>query len=113
MSSKELEFNAAKAAGLHVRWDDNQGCIYVIWPGSDGEVIWNPLLSNGDAFQLISALRISTFYPDFEACGSVVGVGSPEAGGVKAEGGLNEAGYRRAIVEVAAKMYAGGFVLKR
>lgn len=65
---------------------------------------WNPLNDDGQAFRLLSRLRIYTEFPDFEACGDEIVARSLEVSGFVALEPLTPDGYRRAVVRVAAEM---------
>lgn len=65
------------------------------------EYLWNPLEDDGDAFRLMTALRIRLAYPDFEACGDTVIAQCNEIE-FKAEEPIPD--YRRAVVRLAAEL---------
>lgn len=54
----ELVLLAARSAGLKVQYSDNWGDFSIGEPYSRGEVRWNPLDFNDDAFQLMISLRL-------------------------------------------------------
>ena len=103
MNDEELLTLAAKAAGIKAQYSDNYGDFSVGEPYSKGEVRWNPLISDEDAFRLMTSLRIRLMYPDFEACGDSVLAMANETKHV-AEQPLTAEGYRRVIVLLAAKL---------
>lgn len=94
---------AAKAAGLKAQYSDNYGDFSLGEPYSHGEIRWNPLTDDGDAFRLMTALRIRLIFPDFEACGDTVVARCNELDLV-IEQPLTAYGYRRAVVEIASEL---------
>lgn len=94
---------AAKAAGLKAQYSDNCGDFSLGEPYSHGEIRWNPLTDDGDAFRLMTTLRIRLIFPDFEACGDSVVARCNELDLV-VEQPLTTEGYRRAIVEIASEI---------
>jgi len=58
-NEEQLILLAAKAAGLKVQYSNNYGDFSIGEPYSRGEVRWNPLTDDGDAFRL--AVRLDLF----------------------------------------------------
>ncbi|WP_433886936.1 hypothetical protein [Pseudomonas vranovensis] len=58
MEDKQLLELAAKAAGLKAQYSDNWGDFSIGEPYSKGEVRWNPLTFDHDAFRLMVALSL-------------------------------------------------------
>jgi len=103
MNDDELLTLAAKAAEIKAQYSDNYGDFSIGEPYSRDEARWNPLKFDGDAFRLMTLLRIRLMYPDFEACGDSVLAMANETKHV-AEQPLTAEGYRRVIVLLAAKL---------
>lgn len=105
MTNRELLELAAKAARI-IRPDEF--LAEESSPFYEGEKDplegWDPLNNDGDAFRLMTNLRIRLMYPDFNACGDSVLGTSPEVGGFVAEEPLTPDGYRLAVVRVAAEI---------
>lgn len=63
MSDAELLKLAANAAGMEAQYSDNFGDFSIGKPYSKGEIRWNPLVDDGDAFRLAVGLGIEV-HPD-------------------------------------------------
>ena len=64
MNDRELLTLAAKAAGIKGSWDSYASCFVPL----TGQIFWDPLTSDGDAFRLAIKLHINIEVWDVEYC---------------------------------------------
>ncbi len=100
MTDRELLELAARAAGLWDESDPSNGLLK-----NTGQY-WNPLTDDGDAFRLMSDLRLSAFLSEkLQNAHVYAHYQNPASPGVGiVSGGLSAELLRRAIVEAAAQI---------
>lgn len=100
MNDRELLELAAKAAGTVLgAWHDSAGA-FLYRDAYPGQMWWNPLTDDGDAFRLAVKLNIPVLPYDDETSTGTTGVVAKNWGG-------KEANTRRAIVRAAAEVGKG------
>lgn len=99
MNDRELLELAAKAEGHGVEFDSHSGLTW--YDDKYTGLLWNPLHVDGDAFRLMSTLRLSVY--DFEGWFAISWSGHAKE--VEESVGTDRnAALRRAIVRAAAKI---------
>ncbi|WP_439885637.1 hypothetical protein ACTACK_10510 [Pseudomonas syringae] len=110
MTDEQLILDAAKAAGISVQYSNNMGDFSNGEPYSKGEIRWNPLTDDADAFRLAVRLGL-TVSPASGKGGNISEVyrSSPpqeriDKGRAELHGEDPMAATRRAIVRAAAAL---------
>lgn len=101
MTNEDMTLLKSAAAGVRSVLGADVGNALINRNGSGST--WNPLEDDGDAFRLMTALRINVMFPDFEACGDAILAKCVGLGDEYLNQPLTDEGYRRVIVLAAAQ----------